>query len=129
MKCSDFSIQPPSRSLQLCLIYRLPDTSILKFCRGFSDYMDLNIASNTELILTGNFNMHVNNPLGTDATLFENTLETFGLHIHINFAMHQLQYSLVLIITQEDSNLTFKTSQCLLFFDHNDIQFTLHTER
>ena len=91
MECSNFSIQLLSRSLQLCLMYRLPDTSVLKFCQDISDYMELNITSNNELILMGNFNIHMNNSLNLDATLFEDTLKSFGLHNHINFGTHQLQ--------------------------------------
>ena len=80
-------------------MYRPPDTNVLKFCQEFSDYMELNIISNTELILMGDFNIHINNSLNLDATPFEDTLETFGLHNHINFATHQLQNTLDLIIT------------------------------
>ena len=88
MECPNFSIQLPSRSLQMCLMYRLPNTGVLNFCQEYFDYMELNITSNTELILMGDFNIHVNNSLDLDAILLEDTLESCGLHSHINFATH-----------------------------------------
>ena len=47
----------------------------------------------------GDFNIHINNSLNLDATLFEDTLESFSLHNHINFAHIDYKIPYTLIIT------------------------------
>ena len=60
MECSDFAVSLPGLSLNMAVIYRPPDKSVLSFVNDFLDYMERNINSTGKLLLTGDFNIHVN---------------------------------------------------------------------
>ena len=45
MECTDFVVSLPHLSLNMAVIYRLPDKSVLSFANDFLDYMERNINS------------------------------------------------------------------------------------
>ena len=51
-------------------------------------------SENTNIVLLGDFNLHIDNPDNPDADQLIATLEAFGLEQHIKFQTHQLGHTL-----------------------------------
>ena len=51
MECTDFVVSLPGLSLNMVVIYRPPDKSVLSFANDFLDYMERNINSPGKLLL------------------------------------------------------------------------------
>ena len=79
MECSDFALSLPGLSLNMAVIYRPPDKLVCSFVSDFLDYVERNIKSTGKLLLTGDFNIHVNDPESPDANTFLDVLGRFGL--------------------------------------------------
>ena len=63
-------------------------------------------SENTNIVLLGDLNLHIDNPEDPDADQPIATLETFGLEQHIKFPTHQLSHTLDLIATEPATKLT-----------------------
>ena len=107
-------------------IYRPPSSSLSTF---FDDFFSLLVdvsSSACELLLSGDFNIHVDD-LGSSYTQsFLNLLDTFGLHQHIGVSTHSSGHTLDLLISRSDSTLITNptlTDPCLS--DHSAVCFTL----
>ena len=129
MECMDFAVSLPGLSLNLAVIYRPPDKSLLSFATDFLDYMERNINSTGKLLLTGDFNIHVNDLESPDTNTFLAILDSFGLHNHISFPTHHLNNSLDLVIASGQDNLTESSTPGRLFSDHNIVYFNLTTSK
>ena len=62
-------------------------------------------SENTNIVLLGDLNLHIDNPEDPDADQLIATLEAFGLEQHIKFPTHQLSHSLDLIATEPATKL------------------------
>ena len=80
-----------------------------------------------KLLLTGDFNIHVNNLKSPDTNTFLDVLDSFGLHNHISFPTHCLNNTLDLVITSEQDNFIESSTPDRLFSDHNIVYFNLIT--
>ena len=85
MECSDFAVSLLGLSLNMTIIYRPPDKLVHSFVNDFLDYMERNINSTGKLLLTGDFNIHVNDLDSPDTNTFLDVLDSFGLQNHIRF--------------------------------------------
>ena len=63
-------------------------------------------SGNTNIVLLGGLNLHIDNPEDPDADQLIATLEAFGLEKHIKFPTHQLSHTLDLIATEPATKLT-----------------------
>ena len=69
-----------NKIFNLYIIYRYPNTSVLQFTETLANILESNILSNHgELILTGDFNIHMDKPHLSDTVLFNDLLESFNL--------------------------------------------------
>ena len=100
-------------------IYRPPSSS--SFSKPFSLFLDefnsfLSVAATTphEFIITGDFNIHLDNPSDHATSQFLSVLSSFNLTQHVNFPTHSKNHILDLVITSADSSLTpsLSTSLC-----------------
>ena len=94
MECADFLLAFQNMSVNLCIIYRPPDTCIVAFCDDLTEYCERNIPSPGRTIIVSDVNIHTNKELHPDAVLFCETLGGLGLKDHINFVAHCLGNSL-----------------------------------
>ena len=127
MECSDFAVSLPGLSLNMAVIYRPPDKSVHSFVNDFLDYMERNINSTSKLLLTGDFNIHVNDLDSPDTNTFLDVLDSFGLQNHIRFPTHHLNNTLDLVITSCHDNFIESSTPGRLFSDHNIVYFNLPT--
>ena len=127
MECSDFAVSLPGLSLNMAVIYRLPDILVLSFVNDFLDYIERNINSTGKLLLAGDFNIHINDPEFPDANTFLDVLDSFGQQNHIRFPTHHLNNTLDLVITSCNDNFIESSTPGRLFSDHNVVYFNLTT--
>ena len=127
MECSDFAVSLPGLTLNMAVIYRPPDKSICSFVSDILDYMERNINSTGKLLLTGDFNIHVNEPESPDANTFLDVLDSFGLQNHISFPKHHLNNTLDLVITPCNDNFIKSSTPGRQFSDHNIVYFNIIT--
>ena len=118
--------QQNERSLNLYVIYQYPNTSMLEFVGILSDTLEQNIlADRGDLILIGDFNVHMDNPMDSDTILINDFLDSFNLINKIDFETHQNHQTLDLIITSYDYDSITNVSQGHYLSDHCFIYATL----
>ena len=101
MEYADFTIASKSTMLSVYVIYRPPQTSVIKLCKELADILEENIiCDQRNLIVLGDFNKHVDVPTDPGTMLFNDLLASLGLKNHINFPTHTSNHTLGLLITQ-----------------------------
>ena len=83
----------------------------------FLDYMDRNINSTGKLLLTGDFNINVNDLESPDTNTFLDVLDSFGLQNHISFPTHHLNNTLDLVISSGQDNFIESSTPGRLYTD------------
>ena len=91
--------------------------------------MERNINSTGKLLLSGDFNIYVNDPESPDTNTFLDVLDSFGLHNHISFLTHCLNNTLDLVKTSGQDNLFESSTPGRLFSDHKRVYFNLTTSK
>ena len=98
MECADFLLDFQNMLVNLCVIYRPPDTSIAAFCEDLTDYQERNVISPGRMIIVDDINIPINKEQHPDTALFEETLDGLDLRDHVNFATHHLGTVLMLLL-------------------------------
>ena len=91
------------------------------FLREFSDYLESFVLSKEQILIAGDFNIHVDDPRNVDAVTFLDVLESFGLQQHVKQPTH-----IDLIISRYSDNL-LKSAPVTDFFvsDHTSLECNL----
>ena len=99
-------IKLKTKNIDLYVIYRYPNTSMLNFIECLSKIIEGNILNDHgELVLMGDFNVHMNSPEAPDTILFNNFLDSLNLKSLVDFLTHLSNHSIDLIITDKNSSL------------------------
>ena len=95
------------QSIRVLLIYRPPDnTSCVLFLEEFSVLLEQIMAESTgHLLISGDFNLHVDDPCSTYANRFNEILESCNLKQHVTGATHANGHTLDLVISKKDNPL------------------------
>ena len=125
MECSSFSVDLPMSTINLSAIYRPPKSGILAFAMDFLDLLENNVNENCRLLISGDFNIPMNNPDSPDTSIIQDVLDSLGLQNHIRFPIHRLQNTLDLIITEHQEIFIRKLNQGRLFSDCHLIDFKI----
>ena len=104
MECVVFTVTLPNNTINLSVIYRPPEKSVLSFPDDFLNYMERNINSAGKILFIGDFNIHVKDQSNSDITNFQDVLDSFGLTNYIGFDTHHLESMLDLVITSARDN-------------------------
>ena len=114
-KSLDISISSGSTCLRLIAVYRPPPSkknnlSVTLFLDEFSTFLEDLVISAGHLLITGDFNFHMNK-LAKDsgAAAFLDLIESFGLCQIVGEPTHKQGHLLDLIITRSPSNLVADT--------------------
>ena len=111
--------------LNILGVYRPPDGSIPQFLNNFTDFLVDIVASNANLVILGDFNIHVNGVNDPNASIFLDIMTALGLK-HVRGPTHKSGNCLDLIFTEEmNRTRAIKCSQNLIVSDHNSIQCIL----
>ena len=88
-----------NKTLNLYIIYRYPNTSVLQFTETLANILERNILFDyEELILTGDFNIHMDKPHLSDTILFNDLLESLNLANKVAFSTHLSQHTIDLML-------------------------------
>ena len=101
-----------NQTLHLWAIYRPPDTSEVLFINDFIEFMGDVIAEYSNLIVVGDFNIHINKDNNPNASIFMDTMVALGLKQHTKGSMHRSGNCLDLVFTEELSRL--KVINCVV---------------
>ena len=129
MECTDFSVKLLGLSINLAVIYRPPERSVLQIAMDMLEYMEMNVNTTGNIILTGDFNIKMNNPDDPDMNTLSDLLDSFDLVNHVRFPTHRSMNTLDLVITCGDINFIRNPSQGRLFSDHNIVHFHVVTTK
>ena len=99
-------------SLHIVGVYRPPDKSIPDFLDLFTEYIVDLVAEHKNIVLVGDFNIHINNEDNPNAVIFLDTMTALGLHQYVNGSMHHSGNCLDLVFTEELSRM--KVKKCLI---------------
>jgi len=118
-ECSSTTLRLASNLLTIFNIYRPPTSSAYSskpsvFLDEFGSLLSLAATTPNEFLLTGDFNIHVDNPSDSLASDFLNLLSSANLIQHVNFPTHIKNHTLDLVITSASSLLSPKLSHSVL---------------
>jgi exonuclease III len=104
---------PGNTSLSMSLLYRPPPSkknqlSFSRFCEDISDFLDTWILDKNRLLLSGDFNFHVDDVDNKEATHFLKLMESYGLSQHVSAPTHNRGHTLDLVFTRELDPLVSK---------------------
>ena len=125
MECADFLLDFQNMLVNLCVIYRLPDTNIASFCEDLIDYQERNVTSPGRMIIVGDINIPTNKEQHPDTALFEETLVGLDLRDHVDFAIHHIGNSLDTVITSQDDPMVNTVVQGKLSSDQYWVFFNI----
>ena len=103
-------------------VYRPPDGSIPQFLDIFTELLVDILTCNTNLVVIGDFNNHVNNISNPNANIFLDTMMALGLKQHAEGPTHKSGNCLDLIFTEELSRAkAIGCSRGMFVSDHSSI--------
>ena len=81
------------------------------FLDEVTDFLANFLIEHNNIIIAGDFNIHVNNTNDPEAQVFLDTMEVLGLDNHVNFATHNRGNTLDLVLTEVLSSLSVVTCE------------------
>ena len=115
-----------NKTLNLYIIYRHSNSSILQFIESLANLLEANILfDHGDLIITGDFNIHMDMPHLSDTILFNDFLDTFNLANRVTFSTHLSQHTIHLMLFNTQSTIVNGIRQGYLFPDHHFIHADL----
>ena len=114
------------RYLTVCVVYRPPHTSLAQFLNEFTDLLDQLTTSTNDLLIAGDFNIHLDSPGDLYAKKLLDILEMYNLVQHVNQSTHLNGHVLDLIITRlSDAAIEVTDMDYCVSSDHCCILYTL----
>ena len=100
--------------VRLCIIYHQPYSAShpitdATFMHDFESYLDTIVLVEEMLCITGDFNLHINDPTDTYGRQFNDLLSSYGLVNHITFPTHQAGHTLDLVITWNNQGMELRS--------------------
>ena len=96
----------------------ITNAMFLDYLTGFrTDWM----ASYRNVIICGDFNMHIDNPSDMEAQILFDTMEALGLQQHLSFQTHQAGKILDLIFMEATGQFSIRTFKGRFISDHRAI--------
>ena len=108
---SEYSVQLDNRKCHLHAIYRPPyseghPVNIGVFFEEFADYLESVVVSVNPIIISGDFNIHIDVPDDPGTVKFLSILECMGLKNHVLIPTHESGHVLDLFITRKDCDFS-----------------------
>lgn len=102
--------------LRLCVVYRPPYSGNHPVCTGtffreFSEYLDTIIMSSEPLVITGDFNIHMDVKDDPDRLKMFDLLQSYGLNQHVHVPTHESGHILDLIISRNSCDIIIDEPQ------------------
>ena len=114
-----------NKTLNLYIIYRYPNSSVLQFTEALANILEENILSDHGELVTGDFNIHMDKPHLSGTILFNDLLESFNLTNKVTFSTHLSQHTIDPMLLETQSTIVSGIRQGHLFPDHHFIHADL----
>ena len=124
-----------SESVKLIVLYKPPPSpgnglTHKLFITEFTNYLELYIATTKQLVLLGDFNIHINKTDDRDAVVFNNLLDQYDLVQHVSDATHRGRHTLDLVLSRSHDTIVQDThAEDHGLPDHYPVFLRLLTER
>ena len=83
MECTDFLLNFENILVNLSVIYRPPNTSIVPFCKDLTDHQERNVTSQGKMIIVGDISIPTNQERHPDTVLFKETMDGLNLRTRL----------------------------------------------
>ena len=101
---------------------------MLEFCNELSDVLEEMVNIRGEMIMIGDFNIHMDITDDPNAITFNDFLDSFNLHNHVNCPTHKSLHYLDLVITNTNWNIMHTVKQGHMLSHHTFIDSSQHIE-
>ena len=105
-ECIGSVITSSNSSFKLFVVYQPPSLPIANIFTEFESLLELQIASNIDLLFIGDFNIHIENLNDYNTRHFLKLLNTFDLLQHVTCPTHDSGHTTDLVITNASSKFT-----------------------
>jgi len=100
-------------------IVLLPPALLFFFSDVLTDldtFLSLSMTTPLECLITGDFNLHLDNHTNSQALQFLSALDSTSLTIHVSFPTHRENHTLDLVVTDNLFSLPYDRPLACLFF-------------
>ncbi|EFX65653.1 hypothetical protein DAPPUDRAFT_117093 [Daphnia pulex] len=98
-----------STKVRLILVYRPPDKSCAEFLKEFSSLLELTSTVSSALVITGDFNLHLDVPNDSYTQRFCAIIESVGFRQHVHQPTHNKGHTLDLVLSRNTDNIIAST--------------------
>ena len=120
MEAHRFNIKAFASSINLYIIYRYPNSSVLSFCNEITELLECNAANDRgHTLLLGDFNIYLDDIHDPNTITFTDLLESLNLQNRVTFPTHIHNYALDLVIDDITSPFICEVKKGHLLADHN----------
>ena len=116
-------------SIILLLVFHCLNTSVFQFCNELSDVLEEMVNIRGEMIMIGDYNIHMDITDDPNTIIFNDFLDSFNLYNHVNFPTHKSLHCFDLVITDTNWNFMHAIKQGHMLSEHNFIDCSLHIEK
>ena len=123
----NLELKVKSQTLRMIIIYRPPGGSKPDFLDQFDSFIDRITKDNRRnLIVLGDFNIHVQDKKKSSIRDFHEIIKNFGLKQHVRGSTHELGGTLDLVLSYSNESLVSNlTVRRFYLSDHRPIEFDL----
>ena len=100
------------------------------FLDDLADILEKHLMSLSNIVVAGDFNLHIDKKTDPDGNLFKDMVHAFGLDCQVNFPTHWNGHTLDLILTEVIGNI--KMSKCepgVFLSNHYSIESILNIKK
>ena len=132
---SEWTVQSASHNLRFIVIYQplYSDehrATTMGLFAEFADYVDTILLSREELLILGDFNIHVDVAGDSDANKLSHFFESVGLQQHVEQYTHVQGHTLDLVISRRSDNIIENSPRVDRFLsDHGTVSFRLKSTK
>ena len=120
MEAHRFNMKAFASSINLYIIYRYPNSSVLSFCNEITELFEYNVANDRgHTLLLGYFNIHLDDIHNLNTVTFTDLLESLNLQNRVTFPTHIRNHALDLVIDDITSPIIREVKIGHLLADHN----------
>ena len=116
-------------SIIFILVDHPPNTSVLQFYNELSEVLEEVVNIRGEMIMIGDFNIHMDITDDPNTITFNNFLHSFNLHNHVNFPTHKSLHYPDHVKTDTSWNIMHTVKQGHMLSNNNFIDCSPHIEK
>ena len=131
LELSEWLIKCPSHTIRFIVVYRPTYSKAHPISLAiFGEYLQGVILSKEPILITGDFNFHVDDCSNKDAAKFKDLLLEFGLQQYVNVPTHRDGHALDLFFTRMSDNTTLDEPVASYYIsDHTFVVCQLNTKK